>query len=97
MKSIRWSGKVGETFAARLRRVRLSKTGGFIHLNGQFRPMSQESAAHLFDVSLDCYRKWERGDSLPRRASRTRMMEIWPEVFLKEFIDESQHQKPINR
>lgn len=64
-----------ETFGQRLYRVRQSKTKCFD------RVLSQDDAARLFEVSLSCYRKWEKGKTLPDRRSRIRMEEIWPEVF----------------
>lgn len=64
----------GETFGAKLLRVRLTKT-----LNG--RPMSQEAAARLFLASLDAYRSWEKDRRLPMPIYRLKISEIWPEVF----------------
>lgn len=49
------------------------------------RVISQDDAARLFDVSVSCYRKWEKGKSFPDRRSRDRMETLWPEVFAKEF------------
>lgn len=70
---------MSETFAARILRIRLSKK---VHE----RTMSQEDAARLFEVSLSCYRRWEKAKGLPDRRSRIRLEEIWPEVFAHEPI-----------
>lgn len=64
----------GETFGARLLRVRLTKT-----INE--RPMSQEAAARLFLASLDTYRGWEKDRRLPMPIYRLKIAEVWPEVF----------------
>ena len=45
------------------------------------RPMSQEAAARLFNVSLSTIRGWERGRSLPDERSRTAINNEWPDLF----------------
>lgn len=45
------------------------------------RPMSQESAARLFNVSLSTIRGWEHHRSLPDERSRLAINKEWPDLF----------------
>lgn len=65
----------GEAFSMRFRMIRLSK------VDELGRVLSQEKAARLFNVSLSCVRGWEKNRTLPDERSRTKLVEIWPELF----------------
>lgn len=65
----------GEAFCIRFRTVRLAKSDEL------GRPLSQEKAARLFNVSLSTVRGWEKNRSLPDERSRLRLVDIWPELF----------------
>jgi hypothetical protein len=65
----------GEAFCIRFRMVRLTKEDEL------GRPLSQEKAARLFNVSLSTVRGWEKNRSLPDERSRLRLVDLWPELF----------------
>jgi DNA-binding transcriptional regulator YiaG len=65
----------GEAFCIRFRMVRMAK------VDELGRPLSQEKAARLFNVSLSTVRGWEKDRSLPDERSRLRLVDLWPELF----------------
>jgi DNA-binding transcriptional regulator YiaG len=66
-----------EAFCIKLKRIRKGKIDDF------GRPLSQEKAARMFNVSLSTWRAWEHEPPrhLPDSRSRDLLETLWPELF----------------